>query len=101
VLVYGDMLVAQRSYQKVLGNRYFVAGRDGRPDGTGYLRVKFFRECFQRGEGAGILWIVDDGEAGTGIELQELQQASEVVPVGMRDEYLVDLPVMVRCMGVI
>jgi len=37
-----------------------------------------------------------DGVAGPGIQLVELQEPGDMVPVGMGDEYMVDLPAFLQ-----
>jgi hypothetical protein len=53
------MAVTKGFDQQVFGNGYFVAFRDGCPDCLGHLRIEFFGEGFQVGEGTGVLWKTD------------------------------------------
>ena len=95
----GHMAIANGQNQEILSNRYLIAFSNRCPNSPGYLGIELLEEVFQHRKGPRIFRVIDSRITRPGIQLVELQKPRQMIPVGMRNKYLVDLPALLKERG--
>src|ERR1700748_703823 len=93
------MAIANRQNQEILSNRYLIAFSNRCPNSPGYLGIELLGEVLQHRKGSRIFWVIDSRIPRPRIQLVELQKPCQMIPVGMGNKYLADLPALLKERG--